>query len=231
MRIVSPFHDYYDVAQGHGHDASRVFVRAPQAHPAAFGRASVALPGVPPELMWAQEIAKLVPPPRHFRDKKGVEQTVTGGWILFAGKLYPLADVVAPGQPSPRVIYSHEELVALVGGAAPKKSAFLSRAYSDSLTWKDFFDLSASPRWVSLALEHHVAVLCWLQATCLLYQNVPLKPLQFYQRLDAWQAYQELDMFLGNLASPEKPVPLIDDRYRLEQHGFDKWSFRRPPAR
>ena len=57
--------------------------------------------------------------------------------------------------------------------------------------------------------------------------NCNLKLYEFYRLFDAKQAYQELSMYLGGLASPEKDIPFIDDKTMAEAKGFDKFSFRK----
>lgn len=59
--------------------------------------------------------------------------------------------------------------------------------------------------------------------------NTRLKDLEFYRKFDAYQAFQEIAMWLGNQAEPRKPIPVLDDVTMAEIKGFDKWSFRTPP--
>ena len=47
--------------------------------------------------------------------------------------------------------------------------------------------------------------------------------------MDTYTAYQEIQMLLGNLAQPNKPIPEIPDKDMVSIKGFDKWSFRKPP--
>lgn len=50
----------------------------------------------------------------------------------------------------------------------------------------------------------------------------------FIQKFPPYQAYQELQMWLANKASPEKPIPAIADEIMIEAKGFDKrYSFRK----
>lgn len=50
----------------------------------------------------------------------------------------------------------------------------------------------------------------------------------FIQRMPPFQAYQELQMWLANKASPEKEIPAISDEIMLQAKGFDKrYSFRK----
>jgi len=58
--------------------------------------------------------------------------------------------------------------------------------------------------------------------------NPLLKEFKFYKIFDAFQAFQEIQMFIsGVLGNKEKEIIDIDDKYKITQHGFDKWSFRK----
>ena len=60
--------------------------------------------------------------------------------------------------------------------------------------------------------------------------NPLLKEYQFYKVFDAFQAFQEIQMFLGGvLGNKEKDITEVADKYKIAQHGFDKWSFRKEP--
>lgn len=60
--------------------------------------------------------------------------------------------------------------------------------------------------------------------------NPLLKEYKFYRVFNAVQAFQEIQMFLGGvLGNKEKEIIEIADKYKIEQHGFDKWSFRKEP--
>lgn len=62
--------------------------------------------------------------------------------------------------------------------------------------------------------------------------NPLLKEYQFYKIFDAVQAFQEIQMFLsGVLGNKEKEIVNVADKYKIAQHGFDKWSFRKEPEK
>jgi hypothetical protein len=62
--------------------------------------------------------------------------------------------------------------------------------------------------------------------------NPLLKEYQFYKVFDAVQAFQEISMFLGGvLGNKEKEIVNVADKYKITQHGFDKWSFRKEPQK
>ena len=47
--------------------------------------------------------------------------------------------------------------------------------------------------------------------------------------MDTFTAYQELQMYFGALAQPNKPIPNVSDKDMVSIKGFDKWSFRKRP--
>ena len=60
--------------------------------------------------------------------------------------------------------------------------------------------------------------------------NPLLKEYEFYKMFDTFQAFQEISMFMsGVLGSREKEIVEVADKYKIAQHGFDKWSFRKEP--
>jgi hypothetical protein len=61
--------------------------------------------------------------------------------------------------------------------------------------------------------------------------NPLLKDYEFYKVFDAFQAFQEIQMFIsGVLGAGEKEIIEVADKYKITQHGFDfKWSFRKEP--
>jgi hypothetical protein len=60
--------------------------------------------------------------------------------------------------------------------------------------------------------------------------NSLLKDYEFYKIFDSFQAFQEVSMFMGGvLGRGEKEIVEVADKYKIAQHGFDKWSFRKEP--
>lgn len=57
--------------------------------------------------------------------------------------------------------------------------------------------------------------------------NDNLRQHEFFRVFDAYRAYQEIAMFLSNLAVPLKPIPAIPDKIMVGAKGFDKYSFRK----
>lgn len=58
--------------------------------------------------------------------------------------------------------------------------------------------------------------------------NACLKDYEFQRVMDPYTAFQELQMWVGSQARPERPIIETSDETRLEAHGFDKkYSFRK----
>lgn len=57
--------------------------------------------------------------------------------------------------------------------------------------------------------------------------NDLLNQFEFYRVFGPYQAFQELEMYLNNLARPMKPMPVIPDELKIQTHGFNKYSFRK----
>jgi hypothetical protein len=59
-----------------------------------------------------------------------------------------------------------------------------------------------------------------------------LKDVEFYRVMPPFIAHQELSMWVGGvLGAPQNPMVAISDEDRIAKHGFDEWSFRKPPSR
>lgn len=57
--------------------------------------------------------------------------------------------------------------------------------------------------------------------------NCLLREYEFYKVFDVQRTFQELEMWMSNIAKPIKPIPHIDDVTMAEAKGFDRFSFRK----
>lgn len=57
--------------------------------------------------------------------------------------------------------------------------------------------------------------------------NARLNQYDFQQVFGPYDAYQEIFMFMSNMAFPNKPIPKIDDITMAGAKGFNKYSFRK----
>lgn len=60
--------------------------------------------------------------------------------------------------------------------------------------------------------------------------NPRLADYKFFSVVDIHSAYQELSMYYGNIAQPNRPIPDVSDADMVIAKGFDKWSFRKEPS-
>jgi hypothetical protein len=94
--------------------------------------------------------------------------------------------------------------------------------------FKEVYDELVERRIVILTLEentiNHITQYVWMT-------NCPLKHYEFFKVLAPYDMYQELEMYVsGVLGQQAKEVISIPDKYRIPQHGFDDYSFRKPPG-
>jgi hypothetical protein len=224
MRIISPFRDYYDSAQGFGADQTRLFLRKPE------NLAANKL-GIPKELqavchevhVWstATWTAAIIP-------------------IVFCGKLYHALRLrystynrtTCFMSETSAVFYTLESAHSWAEAQGnPDLLAFVNRRIKNG-------ELPLASQGTPLNLNWLVENLAPI-LTCdsqnyesFLTKNACLRDLQFYKMFDAVQAYQELDMYLsGILAAENKPMVEISDKIRALQRGFDCYSFRQPPSK
>lgn len=227
MRIVSSFKDYYDGVMGAGMDLTRLYVREPAVEERPAGHPYVG---------------------RVWEDNVKMVLRVVG----FCGQQYLAVEVEAPrvaGTPH-KVCYDLADIDAFV--AAHYDEADQDRYYDKTAhrwdrrpragSWPWFYNRRglhkmftdfppAKPETftdrrcpVFLAEPADIfdtnrgAVVTW---------NACLKPVEFFRKYPPFEAYQEIAMWLGNLADPAKPIPAIDDVTMAEAKGFDKFSFRK----
>jgi hypothetical protein len=215
VRIISKYKDYYDSAQGYGIDTTLVYERTEREvkHPPVKGRT---------DNVWMI--------PRRFdlpgkKFKWEAECIVVG----FCGQLYPC--IIArtwytyPEVPPTYVFYDH----AMYEEFLERFSVSSNRFGGDRLT--DFFTTFSekSDKWF---LEYNAPIFV---VTCPHYDRVPivhincaLEEYQFYRIKDAYTAFQDISTYLGNVLVGPKDILTIEDKYKIEQHGFDKFSFRHP---
>ena len=59
-------------------------------------------------------------------------------------------------------------------------------------------------------------------------KNLVLRKLQFYKKMNAFQVFQDISVFIGGVVSKTFPPTVeLGEKDRIEKSGFDKWSFRK----
>lgn len=253
MRIISKFHDYYDSVRALGHDTHVAYLRETVDY-AVRERRDLAKDSVLRKagltefaLLCEEAVSssfELVG--RH----EGARVRMAGacGLVCFVGKLHPflrlsvtrVTEKTSHTGPD-EFFYSAEALekrAAEVGMLEQVQKRLDKRpkawnwgALCERKTLREFFDAKTPTRLQELAYEHALPVAVFEETSFvgLLRKDPPLREYQFFRAVEPWQAHQELEMFLGNLAAPEAKMVTIADKDRIPQHGFDRWSFRRRP--
>lgn len=205
MRIVSKFRDYYDIGLGLGYDSHLDYIRTPREMKFdEEGR---------PEDKSTKEFFKKLNFRSHYNGSVYLEYRIIG----FCGVFYPLVIATKRRNMLPaetKYCYSLEELASVI------EITRWSR-------YKEFFDTVGALKNDELFITNYspiVVVELGNKATW----NGALKPYSFFRVVDAYQTFQRIEMFLGNMAAPEKPMPKQTDIEKVKSHGFDpKMGFRK----
>jgi hypothetical protein len=223
MRIVAKRKDYYDCIQATGQDRSLVYVREPQT--VYFER-------------------NVFPFPSFGHRFSGPALGVTTYIVGFCGKIYPclrianqmcysLEDVdntVVPRLKKKELEKYHDKSGSTIRYELWVFSSALKRVHFEKFFEKcaeqkgafgKFFEEKRCPVFVAVRSGENG----WIE------YNALLRSVEFYRVMEPYTAFQEVSMYMGNMAMPEKPIPQLDDVTLAESKGFDKkWSFRREPA-
>jgi len=172
MQIISKFHDYYDVVQREGQDRSLAFVRQAQ----RFTGIRRNLGAVPQPLREFTRFAQEHSPGKvwYKEGSRTFSFTEIGfGLVLFAGKLYPCAEIKRERHdlaPVPKTFaYSHDSLLtfALEHGIEFDKKGRpkgMHRWRSDvwgSPKLRMFFELAGDVRFLDMTTVEPLPIVSW----------------------------------------------------------------------
>jgi hypothetical protein len=163
--------------------------------------------------------------------------------IIFCGKLYPIVRFKTIS-PDPACVanylylYTANEFFEFID-----KQDIQLNTSSDKTVIDTFFSVSGSEHDVDFLIENKITniVLKVKEDAPTIFQdsyktyevllNPKLSDYSFYKVLDAYSCYQELDMWLSSrLAYPQNIMIEVDDKSKVEKHGFDtKYGFRTRP--
>jgi len=229
MRIISKFHDYYDVVQREGSDRSLVYLR----HLEQYDGHNKKLPAA--IAAWNKFEREQLPHNKTFRNnsKTCSKTEIWFGLALFAGKIYPYGRVVREnlevGLPPIPDVYVYDPAELAQYAEEHKTVLFPKQRWhwyeNGEAKFNEFFALSGSDRYHETALTEKLVVV--FSNGGFVNVNGRLADIEFYRVMPTWQAFQELSMFLGNIAAPNNPMVVISDQSMIAKHGFDKWSFRK----
>jgi len=240
MRIVSEFRDYYDGIQGVAQDRSLVFVRKPRE--VDYEWKGINCPTYPFPVFSGYY--------RHVQDQDLVVDNYTVG---FCGKIYPVVEV-SRWTGSDRVsefCYNLGEIDSFVEANFKKKQieGYRSKKWEWGRTpwqhgcrrgefekyFEKYKEYTANPFYEKYFLENHSPVFLGTYkgkngGEKKVVYNGCLKEVEFYRIFDPYMTFQEISMYLGGLAVPQKPMLEISDEVMAEIKGFNKYSFRKDPS-
>jgi hypothetical protein len=231
MRIISSFRDYYDCIQAQGQDMTRIYLREEK---------SVKLKpcyGVMPHFSFSCYFGGY--------DTVYIYEVLIG----FCGKIYPILYL------SKMSMRDYNATLKLDNATLCQKPAqvdewvnknlehrsraayFNKRGLLGTFTQRnirnEFAKCVMGKHW-----DEHFAVApifrhfpSYHNKQDIIIYNIRLNAIGFQKIIDPYTAFQELSMWINNIALPEKEIPKIDDKTMAEAKGFDKFSFRKSKSK
>ena len=239
MKLISKFHDYYDgLINLHGYDSSgNMFFRDPE---------TLSSKDIPLHLKFLTENFNLGNTTRYGVDRK--QYKLSFFRVLVVGKIYGGVKVEfdTPYDPTKYIVEFKQTLFF-----------YSFELFEDFMTSKQIeFDSQQKSSWwtdhhnrisLSKTKEHFnvidqtensivnklvIALITPAQSRSYNIEfNGELKKIEFYRVMDAYTLWQELSMYIdGCLSSPGNKMIEIEDKYKIEGHGFDsQYGFRTRP--
>jgi hypothetical protein len=226
MRIISEFKDYYDVVQSTGQDQGLIYLRKPDKYPKKESE----------PYRWP--FPALCEANRNLNYGLYIIEFIVG----FCGKIYPALKFCRSTDRGSVEACCHnindvydfmnnnfrkKELINIWDGnyykfySTGKKSCekFFEECEKKQNSYKELF------------MEHHcpifVAKYHGRYGNKSITYNGSLRETEFFKVFDPYTAFQEISMYVSNMAVPLKEIPKIPDKTLAEAKGFDKYSFRK----
>lgn len=238
MRIKSSFRDYYDSVQSHGQDGDQVYLREIKEEEL----------GEKWPFPWVMPLSH-----RDVRHKNHVigfcgrlypvlQLYISGSEDYPGSFCYTMEEVDAffnqhlkkkeldiyneakrtyryHSTPRRRIFTEYFEKCAKAANAhAARFEANLSPVFVSSLSGRAYAGYAYSGKGVIPDRADPGQKILW---------NGSLREFDFMRIKDPYTAYQEISMYLGNMAFPNKPIPKMSDEDMAEIKGFNKFSFRK----
>jgi len=220
MRIISKFDDYYDIGMGLGHDSSLIYLRE-----------SMEINFKSLDLTEQEKETKKL-----FKKFPACPLSHSMGYeiIGFCGKFYPV--IIFPQGINKlkyplELCFSLGEVDVVLANRLSSKDfkgwMDISYSYSRRKKLDQFFKECESIRDINTFIINRCPIVALNSGKGAIW-NPRLRDYNFARVVGPYEAFQEIEMFIGNLAIPEKPVPPRTDIEKIESHGFDKKiSFRK----
>lgn len=200
--------------------------------------------GIDPTIVMVREKSKSIPVKDVCDSLLGFEMRILPSMtliervsVVFCGKLYRGALASRDGvtkhtfwNAAKLWEFAKEEKKGRVG----IYTSWYSRKREKAPTVEDYFIPVDAPEAVRrYMIDHKIAILVqreskWKEDAAFEVNPIGLKQLGFAKALDPYTAFQELSMWIGGILGGTSPeiVKITDDKVLIENHGFDKHSFR-----
>ncbi len=219
MRIISKFHDYYDCIQKHGQDDL------------IYHRKEIVIPNKNP---YGRSV--------YFSDNIQWEYGIVG----FCGECRLFIDIHAGLLESNRTFcYTPDDVHEFAEDNLRNRVLKLYDAPDRNYRWRstwtkqqtrksvDYFfeewNRNKKHKYDHLFEKHKSPIFIKTERETVI--NGSLKDIEFYKVFDPYTTFQEISMFLSNIALPEPHILTINDEDLAKSKGFDKFSFRKPPSK
>lgn len=230
MRIISKFHDYYDVGMRYGMDKEVVYVRTTEE-----------VPYTDRSHIQAGQYVYRYPPVLYKEYWTRLVFSVCGRFYICYSMYLPS---YLQGEERRAFCYSTQEVESVLRSLFPEALNRLSntpwrdnRTYKEILEWE--FSNQGKPLPPDLHQKYKTPVFvegCLDQSKYPqpygLWKNPNLRKLEFFRiEKDPVRLYQDIYMFIsGIIGTPENKMAKINNEERIITHGYDlKYSFRKRP--
>ena len=248
LRIHSKFSDYYDSALGYGIDEACHYVRKTEKfEPKSAG---VAHPLDP--LMEKEFYTNLIYRAPRLEGWSNNDRDFSAYIFMFCGKIYVGLKVKTKIKDinSEYVwAWSYDDVAKIIEehGTKREKRLWNSKKHDKEDRWRYFrykftnkrhmeelFSFNGIERNDAIDFHHDTGIPVMLIITedkgkgARLIYNPVLADHEFYKVLDAYQAFQEISMFISGVLGGNSPKMVeISNKDKIHKHGFDKFSFRK----
>lgn len=217
MLIISKFHDYYDSAIAYGVDKECVYERKTE---------------TVKDSKWKY---------RDYTDfeNKDFNFRLTTHTIGFCGNVYRCVRVEQQNKYSIsdkkiHGFYRAEDIISFMEendiGLREKGFSRWSSTFRSTANINAYFNAEKKQHLYDMFREYNTPIYVINRNNTVI--NPCLKDFKFGKVRDAVTAFQDIHQYIaGVLGSKEKDTVDISDKTRIQQHGFDKWSFRKLPSK
>lgn len=127
------------------------------------------------------------------------------------------------------IVYDHKIAEELIHPYFREKTIMNRVSYIENFDAMNVFSQFNTPVFV---LDEHYGFGTYYKSESYFVVNPILDVYQFYKKFNSFDAFQEVSMFIGGvLGSNENKTVEIEDKYKISQYGYDKWSFRKEPSK